>query len=320
MTIVVGFSPAHVDQASVELGAMLARSRSGDLLLVSVVPAPWPTPVAGHTDREFERWSAQRGQQAVDTADRLIASHCTGVPTRAIWVHGKSVASSLLAQAQEHDAEMIVVGSATHGAWGHIVVSTTSDRLLHSSPVSVAIAPRGFRAPVDTEAARVRRATCVFRGDETSLHTMRLTAEICAQVGARLRLATFAVRGATMYPPEVSGAEQMITDRWVEQATAAQAAALPSLQGSGIEPGDVDTVVGLGRDWGHALDAVDWQAGDVLVIGSSPERSRLPAVPRVLGQQDRPRVTRAGDRRPLSQAGPPAGQGCSDAIRSASEP
>ena len=53
MTLVVGYTPHKGDRTPIQLGAMLARSGGQDLRVVTVVPAPWPTPVAGGTDREF---------------------------------------------------------------------------------------------------------------------------------------------------------------------------------------------------------------------------------------------------------------------------
>ena len=41
---------------------------------------------------------------------------------------------------------MIVAGSATAGGPGSVALGSTTSRLLHSSPIPVALAPRGFRA------------------------------------------------------------------------------------------------------------------------------------------------------------------------------
>ena len=50
--------------------------------MVTVVPARWPTPVAGHTDREFEDWAEAQGAAAVAEAEALLAEHC---PDLAAW-------------------------------------------------------------------------------------------------------------------------------------------------------------------------------------------------------------------------------------------
>ncbi len=46
---------------------------------------------------------------------------------------------------RDSDADVLVLGSSANGALGQVVVGSTADRLLHSSPVPVAISPRGYR-------------------------------------------------------------------------------------------------------------------------------------------------------------------------------
>ncbi len=58
-------------------------------------------------------------------------------------------------------------------------------------------------------------------------------------------------------------------DRWISQATAAQDDALKTLEESGNAPTEVDSVVASGRSWGAAIDRLDWDHDEVLVVGSS---------------------------------------------------
>jgi nucleotide-binding universal stress UspA family protein len=267
MTLVVGFPPGKDDWSSIELGATLARSAGTDLLVVTVVPTVWPTPVAGHTDREFEDWAEQQGVAAVAEANAILAEHCPDVAAVARWTPGRSVASTLLEQAEEVDAAMVVVGSGSTGSYGRVHPGAIGDWLLHFSHIPVAVATHGYAA---SERGRVRRVSCAFRGDDRSLQTVERTAAICADIGASLRLVTFAVRGRTVYTAGVgAGAEDMVLDRWVSQATAAQDEALKTLQESGNAPAEVDSVVATGRSWGAAIDRLDWDHDEVLVVGSS---------------------------------------------------
>jgi nucleotide-binding universal stress UspA family protein len=265
MTYVVGFSRRRGERAVLDLAAQLARSDGEDLLVVTVVPRAWPTAVAGHTDREFEQWASSEGESGAEQALALLADGNSDVPARAIWVSGRSVPRVLMDQAERAGAGLIAVGSGTDGSYGHIVTSSTTNRLLHSSTVPVAIATRGYRSA----GQRIARVTCAFRGDDASRATLHRTAEICARVGAQLRIVTFGVRGRRMYPPEISGAEQMVLDTWVEQANKAQAEAVEELKSAGALPPDVESVVAVGRIWSDALDDIGWGRGDVLVIGSS---------------------------------------------------
>ena len=267
MTLVVGFSPGKEDWSSIELGATLARSAGTDLLIVTVVPSVWPTPVAGHTDREFEEWAEQQGGAAVAEANAIMADYCPAVAAVARWTPGRSVAGTLLEQAQDVDAQMIVVGSGSTGSYGRVHPGAIGDWLLHSSHIPVAVATHGYAA---SEHGRIRRVSCAFRGDDRSLRTVERTAAISADIGAALRLVTFAVRGRTVYTAGIGNqAEDMVLDRWVSQAATAQAEALEALRTSGNAPAEIENVVAHGRTWGTAIDRLDWDRDEVLVLGSS---------------------------------------------------
>ncbi len=265
MTLLVGFAPGKDDEAPFQLAALLARSEGDDVHLHTVVPAWWPTPLMGGADREYAEWSRSTGEEAVAEAEALAGEICSGVTVTASWDAGKSASSGLLKKAEELDARLIVVGSGRGGAYGHVHVSSTADVLLHASEIPVALAPRGYSTLPD---ATVSRVTCAVRGDEASRRTLVRTAEITARVGARLRIATFAVRGRTMYPPEVGlGAEDMVLSAWSEQAERLQSEVLAELPESVAR--DAETVVVHGRSWQSALDRLEWERDEVIVVGSS---------------------------------------------------
>ncbi len=265
MTLLVGFVPGKDDRAGLELAAVLARTDGDDLRIVTAAPARWPTPVAGGTDREYADWSRTYGEAAVAEASALMADIDPDLTVDVRWVEGRSASSVAAGRGRGARARAVVVGSGQGGSYGQIYLSSTADVLLHSATVPIAIAPRGFDAP---EGSRVTRATCAFRGDEQSRRTLGTTAEICARTGAALRVATFAVRGRTMYPPEVgTRTEDMVMEAWVEQGDALQAEAVAAIPEP--RPSDVQAVVATGRTWQAAMDRLEWGRGDLLVVGSS---------------------------------------------------
>lgn len=265
MTLLVGHPWRRSDRSAISLGAMLARSLGTDLLVVSVVPAPWPTTVAGNVDKEFVAWSRTVGAAAVVDAERVLGEVAGDLDAKAISVPGRSVPATLLEQAKRTGAGLVVVGSGSRGPWDTVVLGSTNDRLLHSSHVPVAVAPRGF----STHAVpRFGRATCAFRADEVSRDLLRGTAQICAEAGARLRIATFGVLGRTMYPPEVRG-EHDVLAAFVDQASTAQAAAVTEVLDGRAAGLGLESVVATGRDWRDAVRSVEWGHDDVLVVGSS---------------------------------------------------
>lgn len=272
MTVLVGHPPRRADRAAISLGAMLARSLNTDLVVVSVLPAPWPTAVAGHGDRDHAEWVRTEGAAAVAEARTVLKEVADDLPSRAFSVVGRSVPTALLEQARAVGARVLAVGSSPDGPWDRVVLGSSASRLLHSSHVPVAVAPRGFATHA---VPRFDRVTCAFQGDGRSPEVLRRTAEVAVAGGALLRVVTFAVRGRTMFPPEVRGEEEVL-DAFVEQARAAQEAAVSALaSGSEGRPdgglaGSVECLVPVGRDWAQSVGSLDWHHGDVLVLGSSP--------------------------------------------------
>lgn len=265
MTLVVGWSPHKQDRGSLHLGALLARSLGTDLRVVIGVPVRWPTPEWGNTDREFERHGREVADRAADDVRALSEELCPDVSVEVVVAQGRSTARILLAQVQEVDAAMVVAGSATYGNYGGVVVSSTVDRLLHSSHVPVAVATRGFRTASDS---RVGRVTCAYGGDEASRTTLDLTAAITRDAGAALRVATFGVRGRTMYPAEVLGEDEILRV-YVETIAARQERQVAGLVESGGTPIDTSTVIATGNSWDDAMNAIPWDSDEVLVVGSS---------------------------------------------------
>ena len=70
-----------------------------------------------------------------------------------------------------------------------------------------------------------------------------------------------------MYPPEVGlRAEDSILEQLASQARET----LAQLKTDGVVGDDVELQVATGNGWDEAIDAADWQDGDLLAIGTSP--------------------------------------------------
>jgi nucleotide-binding universal stress UspA family protein len=79
-------------------------------------------------------------------------------------------------------------------------------------------------------------------------------------------VASFGVRGGTMYPPEVGlSAEDSVLDSWREQASHAQS----RLRIDEVIDEDTETVIATGAGWGESMSSVEWQPNELLVLGSS---------------------------------------------------
>jgi len=176
----------------------------------------------------------------------------------------RSVSGGLVEVVEELDADVLVLGSSANGQLGQVVVGSTADRLLHSSPVPVTIAPRGYRG---ARSGVLTRITCGYPGTPESVQVVKRIADLAARLEVPLRVITFAVRGRTMYPPEVGlHAEDSILAAWETSAREM----LAQLRTDGVVGEHTVLQVVSGNGWDQALDAAEWQEGEVLALGTSP--------------------------------------------------
>jgi nucleotide-binding universal stress UspA family protein len=261
VTLVVGYAPDGRGRAVLHLAGMLARSAGDDVLLCAVVGVSWP-PSPARVDAEYRAELEQFAEHALEEASARLPDDVRVTTT---VHHARSTPAGLIEVAEQRNASAIVAGSAASGGAGQVSLGSTTSRLLHSSPVPVALAPRGFRAGA---AARVTRVTAAFGGSEDDL--VLAAADMAARVGATLRLASFAVRPRAPYTISVGReADRSAVREWIAEIESAQRALLERVRHLPSVPADCDAVVGSGESWEDALDDIPWADGDVLVVGSS---------------------------------------------------
>ena len=93
-----------------------------------------------------------------------------------------------------------MTGSASDGSLGQVVLGSTTDWLLHSSPIPVAISPRGYRG---AKSGRLARVTCAYSGTPESVKVVERVKALADELDVTMRVVTYAIRGRTMFPPEV---------------------------------------------------------------------------------------------------------------------
>jgi nucleotide-binding universal stress UspA family protein len=178
-------------------------------------------------------------------------------------ITGRSVAAALLEAVHTTDTQVLVLGSSTDGQVGRVVVGSTADKLLHASPVPLALSPREFRS---VAAEGVTRVTCAFSDSDSSARVVGRVAALADRFGVPLRVASFGVRGATMYPPAGGiSAEDSVLESWAAQAEQAQ----QRLVDRGVLPGHTERVIATGNTWSDTMAALPWERGELLALGSS---------------------------------------------------
>ncbi|PND57632.1 universal stress protein [Mycobacterium sp. ENV421] len=264
MTVAVGYLAGKSGRSPLYLAVEAAKTLRTSLTVVTVVPRPWMTPSLGRIDAEYAQYAEQLATNSAAQARDCVASIADGLDVRYHKVSHRSVSGGLLEAISELDAEVLILGSSADGKLGQVVIGSTADRLLHSSPVPMAISPRGYRG---SKSGGLTRITAAYPGTADTLHVVQRVADLARRLDVPMRVITFAVRGRTMYPPEVGlSAEDSILDQLAGYAREA----LAQLKTDAVVGPDVDLQVATGNGWDDALDAVDWQDGDLLAIGTSP--------------------------------------------------
>jgi nucleotide-binding universal stress UspA family protein len=263
MTVVVGLPRDERATTALHLGGLLGRSLGEDLLVVTVVPPPWP-PGLGRVDAEYQDYLDRDAEEALERARDLVPP---GVAAEFQVLRARSTAHGLAEVAEQRGAAVLALGSSDAGVLGRVAFGSVAERLLHTSPVPVALAPRGFRCRPD---AAVRRVTVAFGAAEGDAELVLAAAGVAARVGAALRVASFAVRPRTPLTAGVgSRAEGSVLSEWSGEVERAQRAVLDQVAALPAGPPATAAVIGHGTDWAAAISEPGWDDGDLLTVGSS---------------------------------------------------
>ncbi len=264
MTVVVGYLAGKAGLAALHLAVEAARTLRTPLAVVTVVPKPWAMPSPARVDAEYAQYADLLAADSATKAGECISSLDPDLEVSFHKYTYRSAAAGLLQAADDLKADVLVLGSSADGQLGQVVVGSTAGYLLHSALVPLAISPRGYRG---SKTHGLTRITCAYPGLPEERPAVQRVSDLAAQLGVPMRVVTFAVRGRTMYPPEVGlHAEDSILEAWASHARESLAA----LKTDGLVADDVPLQVVTGNGWASALDAVEWQDGDLLALGTSP--------------------------------------------------
>jgi nucleotide-binding universal stress UspA family protein len=209
-------------------------------------------------DAEYKVFLEQHAKKSLDKARAILGS---GSNASFVSTTANSASTGLARMAEEISADLIILGSPRDGPALRCAFGSVASGLVSESNRPLALTPRGFKR----ETARpFERVTCAYVADGQGDRTLAAAADLARRHKVPLRLVTFVVRDRQMYPSLVGyDAENVVANSWRQQAIEAQEAAIASL------PRDVtaSTSLGDGRDWRHAIAAIDWRAGEVLVAG-----------------------------------------------------
>ncbi|KOS57684.1 universal stress protein [Rhodococcus rhodochrous] len=259
MRLVVGYLATPSGADGLALGVQLARSLGAELDICMVLPPDRPVPSRVPAEPGYEDVLAGTGEawlaQAAATVPDDVRAHTH------LSFHD-SFAQGLLDEVARLGARAVVLGAAGDGLLGRHSIGTVSSELLHSAPVPLALAPRGFR---HSAAPHVREVTCAL-GTRTGADVLLRTAvRACERMRTPLRLVSLVA-----LDPQGLGRDARKSHELALESARAHARTLLDTARAEL-PGDypVRSLVADGDTVESAVAKLEWHDGDVVMVGSS---------------------------------------------------
>ena len=252
MRYVVGYSANARGHDAVNLAISLARGRGASLDLVLVVPEVQQFGAAHAPKAGFENLLNEQARQWLDEALALVPSD---VPAQAHIRSGDSDAQTLIDAAEELGADVLVIGATSTGLFKRFSIGSVASALLHASTVPVALAPHGYYRQ-----EALTRISCGLGTRAGAEKLLDFAIGMAANRAVPLRVVSLLA---------LDGGDSTAAAAAREYAEKTVAAAAP-ISPSGVQlAAKTDIVVAQGRSIEEAVDGLDWEDGEVLVIGSS---------------------------------------------------
>ena len=254
MHLTVGYLATPTGDDGIALASALAKTFDASVDILLVVREELPD---GHPGRlEYQKLLIDRGDEWVSKAVARLAAH--GVTAESTVTVGESFAQSLIEFAEQKSSDMIVVGGARDGFFGGHTIGPVTGALLHSSPIPVALAPRGYAEDPDEVISAVTAAVPTRPGDDNPLP---IAITLASAAGLPIRMLSL-VSAENLSEAGSAKEIRQLQVAAAEENLVLAARALP-------DSPEIESLVADGVTLESALKKLNWDDGDLLVVGSS---------------------------------------------------
>lgn len=271
LRILVAWQPGVGGNEAIDTAAWLARTVPVRIRAASTILRLWPATSLSKRGSGYQKWL--RSETRLYTKKVKEAFAAAGIDKHqwdseaAVVLDGTSESSLLTEAATDFGADLLVVGSHTAAPKGRFLSGTTTDALLHSSPIPLALSPRAVKLS-KRGITRINVAYLDPRSEDDH-RALYFGGELADRLGVPLRLVAFSPTGltdATLDDRIDIGRE--LSDEWREHALAMLDRERDRIIDH-VPDLNVDTALGSGNGWSGAVDALKWKKGDLLTIGST---------------------------------------------------
>ncbi|THJ66518.1 universal stress protein [Arthrobacter echini] len=243
MRYVVGYTENDRGRDALELATSLALTQAAGIDLVTVLDWPQDGSVAP---------GGVRAREALERAKEHVPD---GVEVSIHVRLADSFAEGLVELADDINAGLIVIGASSNGLLRRFTVGSVANAVLHSSRVPVALAPRGYR-----HRSAFTRMTCAVGTRAGAEGVLEVSVESATRRGLPLRFISLVA--LDVHESSDSGEAINKAHQHAESVLERAARQLP-------ENYDASVTVAHGRTIEEAIDDIDWDPGELVIVGSS---------------------------------------------------
>ncbi|MGV0794086.1 universal stress protein [Mycolicibacterium sp. XJ1819] len=257
MKVLVGYLATAGGADALALGVRLARTLDAQLELCMVLPPDYRVVPGVVLPGGYEQLLAEQAQEWLDEACKSVPGE---IATDSHVRFDESAAEGLIKESSRLGADVVVVGGTGGGLIGRLTLGSVVNELLHSSPVPVAVAPRGLR---ESSVDRVREVTCALGERQGADLLLQNAVRFSRAAGSPLRLVSLVALDPVF--GALRGDDDAIRQRAREHAEQILDAAKSELP----EEIPVTSTVVDGTTVEDAVAKLAWRDGDVIMVGSS---------------------------------------------------
>lgn len=254
MKYVVGCTEDKRGREAISLALALAKSLAApmhaEIELVHIIRGVAPEEAISSSERVYQDFQLQAARMWMDRSLALVPSNLTA---RTNIRFAGSMAEGLLEAVTEFKADMVIVGAASTGPFRRFTVGSVANALLHSSPIPVALAPSGYVPPRE-----VTRITCALGTRTGAESVLEVALDSAAIRHVPLRLISLVALDRDPQHGDDANWARVHAQRTLDRAIA------------GVANRTIVTAdVAQGRTIEAAIEALEWDESEIVMIGSS---------------------------------------------------
>ncbi|PQZ89585.1 universal stress protein UspA [Arthrobacter sp. MYb227] len=259
MKYIVGCTEDQRGREAISLAIALARSLAfpiyAEIELVHIIRGVPPEDAMSESERVYQDFQRQTARKWMSKALALIPQ---GLKAETHIRFADSMAEGLLGALTEFKADMVIVGAASTGPFRRFTVGSVANALLHASPMPVALAPSGYQGP-----RAITRITCAVGTRTGADSVVEVAVDSAAIRHVPLRLISLVALDRDPHRSDDENWARRHAQQTLDRAVV------------GVANRTLVTAdVAQGKTIEAAIEVLDWDESEVVMIGSSRLASR----------------------------------------------